>query len=78
MEFSIEKKDSEGKARAGELTTDHGRIQTPIFLPVGTAATVKGVHQPELKNDTEAQIILGHTYPLFMRPRLEVLVSAGG
>lgn len=78
MKFSIEKKDAQSKARAGEITTDHGTIQTPIFMPVGTAGTVKAVHQRELTHDVQAQIILGNTYHLYMRPGLEVLNKAGG
>ena len=71
MDFKLIKKDSASKARLGELTTAHGKIQTPIFMPVGTA-TVKGVHQHELDKDTQAQIILEH-YHLYLRPGLEVL-----
>ena len=78
MDFRLIKKDSASKARLGELTTAHGKIQTPIFMPVGTAATVKGVHQHEVDNDTQAQIILGNTYHLYLRPGLEVLEKAGG
>ncbi|KFF28017.1 tRNA guanosine(34) transglycosylase Tgt [Chryseobacterium vrystaatense] len=75
--FNIEKT-SEGKARAGELTTDHGKIQTPIFMPVGTVASVKTVHQRELKEDIKAQIILGNTYHLYLRPGMETMQAAGG
>lgn len=78
MKFKLEHKDPQSKARAGEITTDHGTIQTPIFMPVGTAGTVKGVHQRELKDDIEAQIILGNTYHLFLRPGLDTLQIAGG
>lgn len=78
MKFSIEKKDVQSKARAGEITTDHGTIQTPIFMPVGTAGTVKAVHQRELEYDVQAQIILGNTYHLYMRPGLEIINKAGG
>jgi queuine tRNA-ribosyltransferase len=78
MDFKLIKKDSASKARLGELTTTHGKIQTPIFMPVGTAATVKGVHQHEVDKDTQAQIILGNTYHLYLRPGLEVLDKAGG
>ena len=78
MDFKLIKKDSASKARLGELTTAHGKIQTPIFMPVGTAATVKGVHQHEVDKDTQAQIILGNTYHLYLRPGLEVLEKAGG
>ena len=78
MDFKLIKKDSASKARLGELKTAHGKIQTPIFMPVGTAATVKGVHQHEVDKDTQAQIILGNTYHLYLRPGLEVLKKAGG
>jgi queuine tRNA-ribosyltransferase len=78
MDFKLIKKDSESKARLGEVTTAHGKIQTPIFMPVGTAATVKGVHQHEIEKDTQAQIILGNTYHLYLRPGLEVMEKAGG
>ena len=78
MKFDLITKDPQTKARAGELTTDHGTIQTPIFMPVGTAGTVKGVHQRELKNDINPDIILGNTYHLYLRPKLDVLESAGG
>ncbi len=78
MKFNLTSQDPLSKARAGEITTDHGIIQTPIFMPVGTAGTVKAVHQHELKNDIEAQIILGNTYHLYLRPGLDVLESAGG
>ena len=78
MDFKLIKKDSASKARLAELTTAHGKIQTPIFMPVGTAATVKGVHQHEADKDTQAQIILGNTYHLYLRPGLEVLEKAGG
>ena len=64
MKFSLEKTDLQSQARAGIIETDHGSIQTPIFMPVGTAASVKGVHQHELENDIKAQIILGNTYHL--------------
>ncbi len=75
--FQIEKT-SEGKARAGKISTDHGEIQTPIFMPVGTVASVKTVHQKELKEDVQAQIILGNTYHLYLRPGMEVMENAGG
>ena len=78
MKFTISHKDKNSKARAGEVTTDHGVIQTPIFMPVGTAGTVKGVHQHELKEDIKAQIILGNTYHLYLRPGLEIIELAGG
>jgi len=78
MDFKLEKTDSESKARAGTIKTDHGEIKTPIFMPVGTAATVKGVHQVELKEDTKAQIILGNTYHLYLRPGIDIMEQAGG
>lgn len=78
MQFTILAKDSGSKARTGTLTTDHGTIETPIFMPVGTAGSVKAVHQRELKEDIKAQIILGNTYHLYLRPGLEVLEHAGG
>lgn len=78
MQFKLSHQDPQSKARAGEITTDHGTIQTPIFMPVGTAATVKGVHQHEIDKDTQAQIILGNTYHLYLRPKLDVLEGAGG
>lgn len=75
--FEIEKK-TESKARAGVVTTSHGQIQTPIFMPVGTVASVKTVHQHELKEDIKAEIILGNTYHLYLRPGMEVMQNAGG
>lgn len=75
--FNIDKA-TEGKARAGVITTDHGEIQTPIFMPVGTVASVKTVHQRELREDIKAQIILGNTYHLYLRPGMEVMEAAGG
>jgi queuine tRNA-ribosyltransferase len=78
MKFSISHTDPSSKARAGEITTDHGTIQTPIFMPVGTAGTVKGVHITELSDPIKAQIILGNTYHLYLRPGLEVIEKAGG
>ncbi|MDX1446065.1 tRNA guanosine(34) transglycosylase Tgt [Lishizhenia sp.] len=78
MHFTLQKKDEKTKARAGELKTDHGTIQTPIFMPVGTAGTVKGVHQHELDKEIKAQIILGNTYHLYLKPGLEVIEGAGG
>jgi len=78
MHFELKHTDSQSKARAGLLQTDHGMIETPIFMPVGTQGTVKGVHQQELRDDVEAQIILGNTYHLYMRPGIEVLEAAGG
>ncbi len=78
MKFILEKTDLSSSARAGSLTTDHGNIQTPIFMPVGTSATVKGVHQRELKNDIKTDIILGNTYHLYLRPGTEIIKQAGG
>lgn len=72
------KQTSESKARAGLITTDHGTIETPIFMPVGTVASVKTVHQRELKEDIKAQIILGNTYHLYLRPQMDVMQQAGG
>jgi len=78
MKFDLVTKDPLSKARAGSLTTDHGVIQTPIFMPVGTMGTVKGVHQRELKDDIKPDIILGNTYHLYLRPQTEILEKAGG
>jgi queuine tRNA-ribosyltransferase len=78
MKFSLLNTDQQSKARAGLIETDHGVIETPIFMPVGTAGTVKAVHQRELKEDIHAQIILGNTYHLYLRPGLEVIENAGG
>lgn len=78
MTFTLEHTDPKTNARAGIVHTDHGDIQTPIFMPVGTQATVKGVHLHELKDDIKAQIILGNTYHLYLRPGLEVIEAAGG
>ena len=73
MKFELKAQDAQSKARAGELHTDHGVIHTPIFMPVGTVGTVKGVHQRELKEDINAEIILGNTYHLYLRPGTEIL-----
>ncbi len=78
MKFDLITKDPQSKARAGSITTDHGVIETPIFMPVGTVGTVKGVHQRELKNDINPDIILGNTYHLYLRPQTEILEKAGG
>ena len=78
MDFTLLQKDSKTKARAGELKTDNGNIQTPIFMPVGTVASVKGVHQRELKDEINPDIILGNTYHLFLRPGTGILEEAGG
>ncbi len=78
MQFDLTSKDKESKARAGVISTDHGTIETPIFMPVGTVASVKGVHQRELKNDINPDIILGNTYHLYLRPQTPILEKAGG
>lgn len=78
MKFTLEGADQASRARAGEITTDHGIIKTPIFMPVGTQGTVKAVHTRELENDIHASIILGNTYHLYLRPGLDVLTQAGG
>jgi len=78
MKFTLEKNDPGSKARAGLLETDHGKIETPIFMPVGTAGTVKGITQQDLKNDIKAEIILGNTYHLYLRPGLEIIQNAEG
>ena len=78
MQFELKKKDAQSKARAGVITTDHGTIETPIFMPVGTVGTVKGVHQSELKNEINPDIILGNTYHLYLRPQTSILEQAGG
>ncbi|WP_425077792.1 tRNA guanosine(34) transglycosylase Tgt [Psychroserpens sp. S379A] len=78
MNFELKAKDTQSKARAGVITTDHGQIETPIFMPVGTVASVKGVHQRELKNDINPDIILGNTYHLYLRPQTPILEKAGG
>ena len=78
MEYTIKAKDSNSRARAGVLQTDHGDIKTPIFMPVGTLGTVKGIHQKELSDVIQAQIILGNTYHLYLRPGIDVISKAGG
>ncbi|RCR68351.1 tRNA guanosine(34) transglycosylase Tgt [Larkinella punicea] len=78
MQFTLQATDPHSKARTGLLTTDHGLIETPIFMPVGTAGTVKAVHQRELVADVKAEIILGNTYHLYLRPGLDTLEKAGG
>lgn len=78
MKFELQHTDPNSNARAGLITTDHGQIQTPIFMPVGTCGAVKGVHFRELKEQVQAQIILGNTYHLYLRPGLEILKQAGG
>ena len=78
MEFQLQATDALSNARAGLITTDHGRIETPVFMPVGTVGSVKAVHQHELREDVNAQIILGNTYHLYLRPGTEILRQAGG
>ena len=78
MEFELLTTDPGSRARAGKITTDHGEIETPIFMPVGTVGTVKGVHQTELKDDINPDIILGNTYHLYLRPQTDILKKAGG
>ncbi len=78
MDFKINARDPYSKARTGTFTTAHGEVETPIFMPVGTAGTVKAVHQREIKEDIKAEIILGNTYHLYLRPGLDVLEKAGG
>ncbi len=78
MKFKLHSTDSSSSARAGELITDHGKIQTPIFMPVGTAGSVKGIHISDVKDDINADIILGNTYHLYLRPGLDVIEQAGG
>lgn len=78
MKFELKITDPKSKARAGIITTDHGIIETPIFMPVGTVGTVKGVHQTELKNEINPDIILGNTYHLYLRPGIDILEKAGG
>ncbi len=78
MRYTLVKNDAKSNARAGVITTDHGEIETPIFMPVGTVGSVKGVGVNDLENDIKAQIILGNTYDLYLRPGLEVLEECGG
>ncbi len=78
MKFTLEKKDSSSQARAGLIETAHGTIQTPIFMPVGTAATVKGIFHRDLRDEVKAQIILANTYHLYLRPGMEIIEKAGG
>lgn len=78
LKFTLLHTDPKSKARAATLETDHGRIETPIFMPVGTVASVKGVHQKELREEIDPDIILGNTYHLFLRPKIEILKAAGG
>jgi len=78
LKFNLSSKDPKSSARAGLIETDHGKIETPIFMPVGTAAAVKAVHMHELERDIQAQIILGNTYHLYLRPGMEIIEKAGG
>ena len=78
MTFELTATDSESKARAGVLITDHGAIQTPIFMPVGTVGSVKAVTLNQLNKEVQAQIILGNTYHLYLRPGIDILLQAGG
>lgn len=78
MKFELQHTDFSTRARAGKITTDHGEILTPIFMPVGTVGSVKGIHFREVEQDIQAQIILGNTYHLYLRPGLEILKAAGG
>ena len=78
MQFTLDKKDKYTKARTGEFSTDHGNFRTPVFMPVGTAGTVKGLHQRELSGDVKAEIILGNTYHFTLRPGVEMFRDAGG
>ena len=78
MKFDLKITDPKSQARAGVITTDHGTIETPIFMPVGTVGTVKGVHQTELKEEINPDIILGNTYHLYLRPGMDILEKAGG
>lgn len=78
MKFRLEYSDKNTKARAGVIITEHGKIQTPVFMPVGTRGTVKAVHQQELREDIGAQIILGNTYHLYLKPGTDVIKKAGG
>ena len=73
MKFELQKTDEKTNARAGLITTDHGVIETPIFMPVGTLGSVKAVHQRELSDDIKAQIILGNTYHLYLRPGIDII-----
>src|SRR5699024_712061 len=78
MAFELLAEDQDTKARAGNFTTDHGTIEKPIFMPVGTIGNVKGVHQRELKEDINPDVILGNTYHLYLRPEMDVMEAAGG
>ena len=78
LKFTIQHTAPDTKARAGELQTDHGVIHTPIFMPVGTAATVKGLFHRDVKEEAKAEIILANTYHLYLRPGMQILEQAGG
>ena len=78
MTFTQTHKDPQSSARCGVISTDHGKIETPIFMPVGTVGSVKGIYHRDLKEDIHAEIILGNTYHLYLRPGLEILKAAGG
>lgn len=78
MQFNLEKTDSQTAARAGEMITGHGKIPTPIFMPVGTVGSVKGIHMKDVREDIQAKIILGNTYHLFLRPGTKIIEEAGG
>ncbi|MBT8312788.1 MAG: tRNA guanosine(34) transglycosylase Tgt, partial [Flavobacteriaceae bacterium] len=78
MKFTLSHTDPKSKARAGTMVTDHGVINTPIFMPVGTVASVKGVHQKELREEIDPDVILGNTYHLYLRPKIHILQAAGG
>ena len=78
MEYKLQATAPNSEARAGVITTDHGEILTPIFMPVGTLGSVKGIHTREIRDDIKAQIILGNTYHLYLRPGTDILEKAGG
>ena len=78
MEFKLQHTAPQSKARAGELRTDHGVVETPIFMPVGTAAAMKGIFHRDVLNEAHAQIILANTYHLYLRPGMDIIEQAGG
>ena len=78
MKFELKATDLQSKARAGIINTDHGIIETPIFMPVGTSATIKGVHQRDVKNEINPDVILANTYHLYLRPGTDIIEKAGG
>ncbi|RYY84091.1 MAG: tRNA-guanine transglycosylase, partial [Chitinophagaceae bacterium] len=78
LSFELHKTDDQTAARAGTITTDHGKIETPIFMPVGTVGSVKAVSQQQLKTEVDPHIILGNTYHLYLRPGMETMEAAGG